>query len=499
MSWHAAIDLGAGSGRALVGRVGADDVHVEEVHRFRYAPRHADGHLRWDIGRLFAGVRDGVLAAGSRAAAEGAPLASAAVDAWGVDYGLIDADGRLTEEPICYRDDRTDGVMEQVFASMPREEIYRRTGIQFHKLNTLYQLAAHVREGVPRDAARLLLIPDLCHHLLCGSQVSERSDASTTQLLNVHTGSWDDELFSRLGLPRHLMPAVVATGSDLGPLDRALSSHAGLRGTRVVACPTHDTASAVAATPLEPGWAYISSGTWSLVGVERTAPMLTREALDANFTNEAGAFGSIRFLKNVMGLWLLESCRREWEAAGRGVALADLLSGAGSVSGFPGLVVPDDPRFFNPASMVRELRDALAATGQAPHDDPVLLTRVILDSLALRYASVVEDIERVTGAPVEGIHVVGGGSLNDCLSQATADATGRPVVAGPAEATAIGNILVQAIATDTLASLARGRDLVRRTLRPRRFEPQARRDWDSAARQYRKIEAARYAAIDTGN
>ncbi len=491
MSWHAAIDLGAGSGRALVGRVGADDLHVEEVHRFRYAPRQAHGHLRWDMERLFEGVRDGVLSAGSRAAAEGETLASAAVDSWGVDYGLIDADGRLTEEPVCYRDGRTDGAMEQVFASVPRDEIYRRTGIQFHQLNTLYQLAAHVRDGLPPDAARLLMIPDLCHHLLCGSQVSERTDASTTQLLNVQTGDWDDELFSRLGLPRHLMPAVVTTGIDLGSLDRVLSSHAGLEGMRVLACPTHDTASAVAATPLEPGWAYISSGTWSLVGVERTSPLVTGEALEANFTNEAGAFGTIRFLKNVMGLWLLESCRKEWEAAGRGVALADLLSGAASVSGFPGLVVPDAPGFFNPPEMVRELRDALAATGQAPHDDPVLLTRVILDSLALRYASVVEDIERVTGAPVAGIHVVGGGSLNDCLSQATADATGRPVDAGPAEATAIGNILVQAVAAGTLASLARGRDLVRRTLRPRRFEPGGARDWDAAKQRYREIEAVR--------
>ena len=497
MSWHAAIDLGAGSGRALVGRVGTDDLHVEEVHRFHYAPRPVNGHLRWDVNRLFEGVRAGVLAAGARAAAESATLVSAAVDSWGVDYGLIDADGRLTEEPICYRDARTDGVMEQVFASLPRDEIYRRTGIQFLQLNTLYQLAAHVRGGLPHEAARLLLIPDLCHHLLCGSQVSERSDASTTQLLNVHTGDWDDELFARLGLPRELMPAVVTTGTDLGRLDRAFSSHAGLGGTRVLACPTHDTASAVAATPLEPGWAYISSGTWSLVGVERTSPMLTRDALEANFTNEAGAFGTIRFLKNVMGLWLLESCRREWEAAGRGMALADLLAGAASVSSFPGLVGPDDPRFFNPSSMVREIQRTLRAGGSAEHDDPVVLTRVIIDSLALRYASVVADIGRVTGAPVEGIHVVGGGSLNDCLSQATADATGRPVAAGPAEATAIGNILVQAIAAGTLPSLAHGRDLVRRTLRPRRFEPQVGRDWEGARRRYRDLESGPRRSVQT--
>jgi rhamnulokinase len=488
VSWHAAIDLGAGSGRALVGRVEEDTFLVEEVHRFRYAPRHADGHLRWDIGRLFEGVRAGVLAAGRRAAADGAAIASVGVDSWGVDYGLIDSDGRLTEEPICYRDDRTNGMMERVFASVPRQEIYSRTGIQFHQLNTLYQLAAHVRDGLPSGAARLLLIPDLCHHLLCGATVSERSDASTTQMLNVRTGRWDDDLIARLRLPVDLMPPLVSTGADLGPLEAGLSSHAGLRDTRVLACPTHDTASAVAATPLEPGWAYISSGTWSLVGVERTAPMLTREALDANFTNEIGAFGTVRFLKNVMGLWLLESCRREWDAAGGGMALADLLARVSAVGDFAGLVAPDDPRFFNPASMVREIRAALGDTGQEAHDDPVLLSRVITDSLALRYASVVTDIERVTGSAVTGIHVVGGGSLNDCLSQATADATGRPVAAGPAEATAIGNILVQAVSTGVLPSLAHGRELVRHTSRPRHFEPQATRDWKAAA--------ARYAAID---
>ncbi len=492
MSWHAAIDLGAGSGRALVGRVGTDELLVEEVHRFHYAPRRADGHLRWDIGRLFEGVRAGVLAAGRRTAAAGSSLASVGVDSWGVDYGLIDESGRLAEEPICYRDDRTSGVMERVFESVPREEIYRYTGVQFLQLNTLYQLAAHVRDGVPGGARRLLLIPDLCHHLLCGSQASERSDASTTQLLNVHTGNWDDELFARLGLPRHLMPAIVETGADLGPLNPSLSSHPGLDRARVLACPTHDTASAVAGTPLTPDWAYISSGTWSLVGVERSAPILTSQALEANFTNEAGAFGTIRFLKNVMGLWLLESCRREWEAAGRGVPLAELLSRAAALSAFAGLVMPDDPRFFNPASMVRALQDALGATDQAADDDQALLTRVIVDSLALRYASVVTDIERVTGSAVAGIHIVGGGSLNDCLNQATADATGRPVAAGPVEATAIGSILVQAVATGTLASLSHGRDLVRRTSRLRRFEPQAGRDWDVAARRYREIESVRY-------
>jgi rhamnulokinase len=490
MTWHAAIDLGAGSGRVMVGRVGPDDLLVTEVHRFRYAPRPMAGRLRWDVARLVDGVSEGVLAAGAAAGAAGARITSVGVDSWGVDYGLVAADGRLLEEPICYRDNRTDGVMARVFAVVPREEIFRRTGIQFHQLNTLYQLAAHVRDGLPPAAAHLLLMPDLCHHHLCGSVASERTDASTTQLLDVRTGAWDEDLFGRLGLPLDLMPPVVGTGADLGPIADLFTRSAGLDGARVVAPPTHDTASAVAATPLEAGWAYISSGTWSLVGVEIPEPIVGDAALAANFTNETGAFGRVRFLKNVMGLWLLECCRREWEQAGRPFALPDLVARADAVSGFPGLVVPDDPRFFNPASMVRELGAALASSGQAALEDPVLLTRAILDSLALRYASVVESIEQVTGCPVRGIHVVGGGSLNHCLNQATADATGRPVLAGPVEAAATGNLLVQAIAAGTLPSLAAGRALVRRTEAPRGFEPSETRQWREAAERYRALESA---------
>lgn len=489
MSWHAAVDLGAGSGRVVLGRVEADRLHVEEVHRFHYAPRRVAGTLRWDVGALVAGLEAGLAAAGRTAASAGARIHSVGVDSWGVDYGLIDGAGRLVEDPVCYRDERTNGVMDEVFARVPREEIFRRTGIQFQQLNTLYQLAAHVRSGVPDDAARLLMIPDLCHHALCGAQVSERTDASTTQLLDIRAGDWDDVLFARLGLPRRLMPTLVPAGANLGPLRPELSSLPGLGGTFVTAPPTHDTASAVAATPLERGWAFISSGTWSLVGVERSTPILTDEACRANFTNEAGAFGSVRFLTNVMGLWLLESCRKEWAAAGLEVGMADLLQRAAATPGFAGFVVPDSPRFFNPESMVAELQAALRATGQAPHDDPVLLARVVLDSLALRYATVVARIEEVTGEPVSGLHIVGGGSLNECLDQATADATGRPVLAGPVEATATGNLLVQAIAAGTVASLAHGRALVARSQQPRRFTPRDDRNWRGARERYRELEA----------
>jgi rhamnulokinase len=486
---HLAIDLGAGSGRAIVGRVDASSLVLREAHRFAYAPRSCAGHLRWDFARLVEGVRDGIRRASSVARDLGGRLASVGVDSWGVDYGLLDEGGRLIEDPVCYRDGRTDGLVEAVCARLPHEEIFARTGIQFLALNTLFQLVAHVREGLPATAARLLMIPDLCHHALCGSLSGERTNASTTQLLNVRDGRWDPALFERLSLPLDLMPEVVPAGTDLGVLRPALQSETGVGALRVIAPATHDTGSAVAGTPLEAGWVYVSSGTWSLVGVERGAPLVDEAVAGANFTNEGGAFGTVRFLKNVMGLWMLESCRREWEAAGRAQDLEALLRGVEAVSGCAGFVYPDHPRFFNPSSMVAELRASLVETGQAAPDDPVRLAKVILDSLALRYASVIATIEALTGQSVPGVHVVGGGSQNAYLNQATADAAGRPVLAGPVEATATGNLLVQAIACGELRSLAEGRQLLRRSVEPRRFEPRQAGAWAEAAGRYREIEA----------
>jgi rhamnulokinase len=470
---HVAIDLGAGSGRALVGGPAAGGFRVEEVHRFHYAPRREAGHLRWDAARLLAGVHDGLRHAWAAAARDGAAIASVGVDSWGVDYALIDRAGALVEDPICYRDDRTAGAMEQVFATVPRAEIYARTGIQFMPFNTLFQLAAHVRGGLHERAAHLLLVPDFCHHHLCGSLACERTDASTTQLLNARAHGWDDDVFARLGLPRGLMPEIVDAGARLGTIRTGLCAELGITPAAVVAPATHDTASAVAGAPLEPGWAYISSGTWSLVGVERREPLLTPGAMQAGLTNELGAGRTVRLLTNVMGLWLLESCRREWEADGRPQPLEPLLAAVGRLDEPAGLVNPDDRRLFAPASMVRELRGALREAGQPDTDDPVALTKVILDSLARRYADVVAAIERLTGDRVPGIHVVGGGSLNAYLNQATADASGRPVVAGPVEATAIGNLLVQGMAAGEIGSIEEGRRLVAASFRPVRYEPRA--------------------------
>ncbi len=493
-SFHVAIDLGAGSGRAMLGRLLPEDgasgpaLLLEEVHRFHDPPSHRDGHLRWPFPAILDGIKTGLCAASRAAAVRNGTLGTVGVDSWGVDYGLVDAAGRLLEDPVCYRDHRTDGAIERVLKKLPRSEIFQRTGSQFQQFNTLFQLHEHVREGLPRGARRLLMIPDLCHHALCGSITGERTDASTTQLLDVRTGRWADDLFSRLGLPREVMPELVASGTRLGELRPSLQKELSLGALSVLAPATHDTASAVAGTPLRAGWAYVSSGTWSLVGTERKAPLVTDAVARANFTNEGGVFGTVRFLRNVMGLWILDSCRHEWEGRGLTADLDGLLAAAAAIERPPGLVYPDHPRFFNPKSMTAELQAALAETGQKVPEDPARLTRVVLDSLALRYASVVRSVERLTGETIPGIHIVGGGSLNEYLDQATADAAGRPVLAGPAEATATGNLLMQAFAAGRIRSLEEGRQLVAAGLRPRRFEPRDRAGWTEAAERYREIE-----------
>jgi rhamnulokinase len=493
-SLHLAIDLGAGSGRAVLGRIAPDGVVLREAHRFRYEPRRVGERLRWDMARLTEGIRVALTRAAADEAALHAPIASLGVDAWGVDYGLIDGNGGLVEDPACYRDGRSALVMDDVFARVPRAQLFARTGIQVLSINTLFQLAAQVRDGLPPRAARLLMMPDLCHHLLCGSTVTELTSASTTQLLAADRSGWDDELFERLDLPRRLMPEIVPAGSTLGVLSPVWQEMTGAGEIQVLAPATHDTGSAVAGTPLNAGWAYISSGTWSLVGVERDRPLVNADVARANFTNEAGVFGTTRFLKNVMGLWILESCRREWEHGGHARAYDELLTDAARLPEPAGYVFPDDPRFFNPPSMTAALQAALVAHGRPPSGDPVTLTRVVLDSLALRYASVIRTIETLTGRAIPGIHIVGGGSRNRYLNQATADAAGRPVLAGPVEATAIGSLTVQSIASGAIASLDEARTVLSAHLALERFEPSGAGHWDAAWREYEaaahRVEAA---------
>jgi len=469
--------------------VGPGELLLEEVRRFQYPPREVAGHLRWDAARIFDEIDAGLRAAGERARALGRPVQSLGVDSWGVDYGLLDGDGRLIEDPVCYRDGRTTGVPARVFARLPRSEIFRRTGIQFLDFNTLFQLDAHRDEGLPASARRLLLVPDLVHHRLTGRAVTEYTNATTTQLVDAATGRWDRGLAASLELPAHLLGEIVPAGTDLGPLARDQADAMALDGAHVVAPATHDTGSAVAGAPLTEGWAYISSGTWSLVGVERASPLVNDDVARANFTNEGGAYGTIRFLKNVMGLWILERCRKEGDEGGSGGSYDRLLSAVAAIDRPPGLIFPDDPRLLNPPRMTEALAQQMGETGQVPPESPAAMAKVVLDSLALRYASVVRTIEVLTGQAVAGVQVVGGGSRNDYLSQATADASGRAVLAGPVEATVLGNVLVQAVTAGRFATLAEARRHVAERVQARRFTPRPASVWTDLARRYEDLEA----------
>jgi len=335
----------------------------------------------------------------------------------------------------------------------------------------------------------LLLIPDLIHFLMTGKAATEYTNASTTQMVNAGSGIWDHELLASLNLPEHLLAEIIPAGTDLGLLKSSLAEEVRLDGVRVVAPATHDTASAVVGMPLEEGFAYISSGTWSLVGVERDSPIINSEACRRNFTNEGGAFGTVRFLKNVMGLWILESCRNEWQENGLDTHYDSLLDQVSELEDTPCFIFPDDPRFFNPLSMLEALSQHIGETGERVPTDPAVLTKVVLDSLALRYASVLNGIQALTGQRIHGLHIVGGGSKNDYLNQATSNFTGLPVLAGPVEATVTGNVLVQAIACGRFNSLAEGRAFLAGNVRLKKFMPRQTSATEEASRRYAAIEA----------
>jgi rhamnulokinase len=474
---YIAVDLGAGSGRVFLAGFDERALLLEEVRRFRYPPERTAGHLRWNLPAIFAEIKQGLREAAARARELRCEIRSVGVDSWGVDYGLIDRHGNLIELPVCYRDERTEGSMERVFARVSREEIFARTGIQFMSLNTLFQLEAQVREGL--GANTLLLIPDLINFYLTGQRVAEYTNATTTQMVNANTRQWDYELLNRLSLPVNVLPEIIAAGTNLGRIraDLGIDAH-------VVVPATHDTGSAIAGAPIRSGWAYISSGTWSLVGVERDEVLINEEVARHNFTNEGGAFGTIRFLKNVMGLWLLESCRKEW-----GVDYDALLSAVAAIDGYPALIFPDDKRFFNPASMLEAVGAQLIETDQEMPQDPAAMAKVILDSLAFRYASVLRKIEELTSREISGVQIIGGGSHNRYLNQATANATGLPVLAGPVEATVIGNVIVQAIADGRFASLTEARQYVAQNVQAQTFMPQSSVARAEAKHRYDTIEA----------
>ncbi|WP_295817780.1 rhamnulokinase family protein [uncultured Deinococcus sp.] len=464
-SRHVAIDLGASSGRVALGTVQNGTLEVEVLHRFPNGGVPVAGGLQWDILGLWREVLHGLTLAGQRG-----EVASVGVNSWAVDYGLLDAHGDLLGGVHHYRSPRLDGVMKRVRAEIGDDAISGATGIQFLPFNTLYQLSAERPERLA--GTQLLMVPDLLHFWLCGARVTERTNASTTQLYDPRTGDWAWTLVDAAGIPRSVLPPIVEPGTDLGVLRPEIAAETGLSSTRVIVPATHDTASAVAAVPAggEPGWAYVSSGTWSLVGVEVPAPVLTDAARHLNLTNEAGIGGTTRLLKNVMGLWIVQECRRAWNAD-----FAQLYADAAALPpGGPGFD-PDDTRFLAPGmDMPQRVHAACRETGQPVPQTPPEIVRCILGSLAQRIADVLDGLEAVTGTPIHTLYVVGGGSQGDLLNQLTADATGRPVVAGPVEATLIGNLLVQAQACGSLRS-ASIREVVRASSALQTFMPSASR------------------------
>ncbi|MCU1418451.1 MAG: rhamnulokinase [Schumannella sp.] len=457
----AAVDLGATSGRVMLGHVGPNELQLRQVGRFANGPVDVDGHLHWDITALYGSVLDGLGAA----IREENELASIGVDSWAVDYALLRS-GVRQGDPFHYRDARNAPAAEQVLARIPAAELYRRNGLQFLPFNTLFQLAA---EGELDDDVSMLLIPDLFAFWLTHREVAERTNASTTGLLCVTDREWDDELIARLGYPRGMFPELVDAGAVIGEVEPRVAFEIGAFGPiQVTAVGSHDTASAVVAVPATtPDFAYISCGTWGLVGVELDAPVLTEASRLANFTNEGGVDGRVRYLRNVMGLWLLTECVREWDAD-----LSELLAQAAAVGDAVPFLDPDDPRFASPGDMPAKVASWFADHGLAAPSSRAAIVRSILASLADAYARTVRQASELSGRRVDVVHLVGGGSQNTLLCQLTADALGLPVLAGPVEATAIGNVLVQARALGYVSGdLEALRALVASTFPPRRYEP----------------------------
>ncbi len=499
---YLALDLGAESGRGLLGRFDGDRLELEELHRFPNGPVRLLDTLYWDLPRLY----DEIKIALRKGAASG-ELDGVGVDTWGVDFGLIGRGETLLGNPVHYRDARTDGMLDAAFARVSRERIYEITGLQFLPFNTLYQLLAMSQAGSPllECAETLLMMPDLIHYLLTGRKASERTDASTTQLLDPRSGSWSTELCEALNIPRSILPELIEPGTEIGPIRKSVVDELGLAQTIPVITPaTHDTASAVVAVPARPGpsgqtlahsplqssppdWCYLSSGTWSLLGVEISNPVITAETMRYNLTNEGGVAGTIRLLKNIMGLWLVQESRRTWARTGREYSYEELTARAQVAPRFSALVDPDDASFLSPGDMPSRIAAYCARTNQAAPSDEGALVRCCLESLALKYRWTIEKIERIIGTKIRTIHVVGGGVRNALLCQFTADACDRPVHAGPIEATAIGNILMQAMGRGRLGSLAELREVVARSFPVTVYEPREAPAWAEAASRFDRL------------
>ena len=489
---YLAVDIGASSGRHVLGLFDGGQLRLEEVYRFENGGVEAAGRLQWDLLGQWSHIRQGLRAAAAKC---GDRVASVGVDTWGVDFGLLGRGDELLGNPYCYRDSRTNDTMPKAFGIVSREEIFRHTGLQFMQFNTLFQLLAMKLSGSPLldIAESLLMMPDLFHWLLTGVKSNEMTDASTSQCYDPVKGDWATELLGKFSLPARILGPITQPGTTLGPLRASVAAECGLSSAKVVLPGTHDTASAVMAVPahsqpgVRPDWCYVSLGTWALLGIESPRPVINDTVLKLNFTNEGGIGGTTRLLKNITGLWLVQECRRVWNHAGVNLdweALNQLSAAAAPLRSF---INPDAAEFGAPGDMPEAIRTFCRKTGQTPPDDKGAVVRCALESIAMKFRQVLQMCEELSGGRIATIHIVGGGTKNRQLCQFAADSCGRRVVTGPVEATAIGNLMMQAVAAGDVASIAEAREVIRRSFPVEEFEPQNTAAWDEAYQRFLKV------------
>jgi rhamnulokinase len=484
---YLAVDLGAESGRTIVGSLMGDRLSLTETHRFANGPVHLPDGMHWDVLRLWSEIKAGI---GISSAKFNKKLDGIGLDTWGVDFALLDSQGMLVSNPFHYRDERTDGMLEEAFQRMSRAEIFTNTGIQFMQLNTLYQLLAmSVQKSPLLDLAKTFLtIPDLFNYWLSGEITNEFTNATTTQCFDPRKRAWATPVLDKMDIPADLFGPITESGTAFGALLPQIAEETGAGAVRMVVPACHDTGSAVVAVPAQnQDFAWISSGTWSIMGAETREPNVSEKALEFNFTNEGGVFGTWRLSKNIMGLWLVQECKRAWAQQGEDLSYDEITRLASGAKPFLAVIDPDDSQFFHPVDMPERIRKYCTATDQAVPQTKGEIVRVALESLALKYRWVLERLEELTGHQLDPIHIIGGGTKNRLLSQFTADATCRKVIAGPVEATAIGNVLMQAIGLKDLSSLAEARAVVRASFIPDVYEPNPTPEWQEAYSRLLKV------------
>lgn len=484
-SKYLAFDFGSESGRAIAGVLDGDKITVEEIHRFRNKQIQIFHNNYWNIFNLFEELKEGLKIAAEKGYGD---IESLGVCTWGVDFGVLDKEGKLLELPHSYRDPRTEGMMKKVFKTVTPEEIYSRTGIQFMAINSLYQLMAikKMKEHKLKIGKNILFMPDLFNYFLTGEIKSEYTIASTSQFMNVHEKQFDKELLAKLGLPHGLLAPIVKPGYNLGKLLQEITDETGVSAD-VIAVGCHDTASAVAAVPAEgENWAYLSSGTWSLVGIETDKPIIDQQ-FKYDFTNEGGVNDSILFLRNTMGMWLVQRLKKAWEANGGQYEYSDIQKMASEAEPFKCFVNPDNKLFINPDNMEKAIDEFCAQTNQVKPAGKGEYARAVYESLALKYKLILGMIEKASGKKIEKLHIVGGGAQNELLNQLTADAAGMPVLAGPVEATALGNMLVQAIAKNKVKSIKHAREIIKNSFEIKTYLPRQKEKWNEILEKNKTI------------